>query len=130
MNLEHSVDPSYRRNASYMFHDQTLASLKKILDKYGRPLWTPGIAVSEPDTLNGYKYTINQSMPQIAASNVTVAFGDMSKFLVRKVSGWSVQRLSELYAITGQVGFISHMRVDSNLLANGGRAINVLMQHS
>ena len=67
VNLEHSVDPSYRRNASYMFHDQTLASLKKIIDKYGRPLWAPGIAVSEPDRINGYAYTVNQSMPQIAA---------------------------------------------------------------
>jgi HK97 family phage major capsid protein len=130
VNLEHSVDPSYRRNARYMFHDLTLASVKKIIDKYGRPLWAPGIAVDEPDTLNGYQYTINQSMPQISASNVTVAFGDMSKFLVRKVSGFAVQRLSELYAINGQVGFISNMRVDSNLVVANGLALNVLQQHS
>jgi HK97 family phage major capsid protein len=130
VNLEHSVDPSYRRGASYMFHDLTLASIKKILDKFGRPIWAPGIAVGEPDKINGYSYTINQSMPQIGPSNVTIAFGDMSKFLVRKVSGWSVQRLAELYAINGQVGFVSHMRVDSNLIANSGRALNVLQQHS
>jgi HK97 family phage major capsid protein len=80
--------------------------------------------------LNGYQYVINQSMPQIAASNVTVAFGDMSKFIVRKVSGWSVQRLVEAYATTGQVGFLSHMRVDSQLIANSGLALNVLQQHS
>jgi HK97 family phage major capsid protein len=130
VNLEHSVDPTYRRNARYMFHDLTLASIKKIIDKYGRPLWAPGIAVDEPDTINGYQYTINQSMPQIAPSNVTVAFGDMSKFLVRKVSGFAVQRLSELYAINGQVGFISNMRCDSNLIVKTGLALNVIMQHS
>jgi HK97 family phage major capsid protein len=130
VNLEHSVDPTYRRGAKYMFHDQTLASIKKILDKFGRPIWVPGIAVSEPDRINGYEYVINQAIPQIAASNVTVAFGDMKKFQVRKVSGISVQRLSELYAANGQVGFLSTMRVDSNLLDAGTHPVNVLQQHS
>ena len=131
VNLEHSVDPSYRRGAKYMFHDKTLGQLKKILDKFGRPIWAPGIAVDAPDTINGYEFVINQAFPQIGASNVTVAFGDLSKFLVRKVSGWAVQQLRELYAANGQVGFISNMRVDSRLvMASGVPAINVLQQHS
>lgn len=130
VSLEHSVDPSYRRNAKYMFADSTLASIKKIVDKYGRPLWAAGIGVDAPDTINGYSYVINQAFPSIGASNVTVAFGDMSKFMVRKVSGWAVQRLTELYAVNGQVGFISNMRVDSRLLDAGTHPINVLQQHS
>lgn len=132
VNLEHSVDPSYRRGAKvgYMFHDQTLSALKRIIDKFGRPLWTPGIAVAEPDRLNSYPYTINQQFPQIGASNVTVAFGDFSKFLVRKVSGWSVQRLDQNYALNGQIGYVSWMRVDSNGIVPSGKAMNVLMQHS
>ncbi len=130
VNLEHSVDPSYRQRAKYMFHDQTLSAIKRIIDKFGRPLWAPGIAVDEPDTLNGYEYVINQSMPQIAASATTVVFGDLKKFIVRKVSGISVQRLNELYANNGQVGFQSWMRVDSNLLDAGTHPANVLQQHS
>lgn len=130
VNLEHSVDPSYRRNAKYMFHDLTLASIKKILDKFGRPLWVPGVANDEPDTINGYPYVVNQSMPVIAASAVTVAFGDFSKFVVRKVKDLSVMRLSENYAATGQVGFISFARVDSRLVDAGTHPLNVLMQHS
>jgi HK97 family phage major capsid protein len=131
VNLEHSVDPSYRRGAKYMFHDKTLGQIKRILDKFGRPIWAPGIAVDAPDTINGYPYIINQAVPQVGASNVTVAFGDLSKFLVRKVSGWTVQQLRELYAVNAQVGFISNMRVDSRLvLATGVPAINVLQQHS
>jgi len=131
VNLEHSVDPSYRRGAKYMFHDKTLSQLKRIFDKFGRPLWVPGISVSEPDRLNGYEYVINQAFPQIAVGHNTVAFGDLSKFVVRKVSGWTVQRLNELFAQNGQVGFISNMRVDSNLvMAANVPAINVLQQHS
>jgi HK97 family phage major capsid protein len=133
VNLEHSVDPSYRRGAKYMFHDQTLASIKKILDKYGRPLWTPGIAVSEPDTINGYPYVINQSMPQIGSVSeaTTVIFGDFSKFIARKVQDLQVMRLDELYAVNGQVGFLSFARIDSNLIASGtSHPLNTLIQHS
>jgi HK97 family phage major capsid protein len=131
--LEHSVDPSYRRNAQYMFHDQTLAALQRLLDKYGRPLWSAGIAVNAPDTINGYKYTINQSMPQIGSVSEanTVIFGDFSKFIVRKVQDMRMQRLNELYATTGQVGFLADYRIDSNLIASStSHPLNILQQHS
>jgi HK97 family phage major capsid protein len=130
VNLEHSVDPSYRRGAKYMLHDNTVASIQKIIDKFGRPLWTPGIAEHAPDRINGYEFVVNQSMPQIAASNVTVAFGDLSKMLVRRVRDFSVLVLRERYAEFGQVGFLGFMRVDSNLLDAGTGPVNVLMQHS
>lgn len=130
VNLEHSVDPSYRRNARYIFHDQTLSSIKRIIDKFGRPLWVPGISVGEADTINGYPYTINQSMPQILASAQSVAFGDFSKMLVRKVKGFTVKRLEELYAVTDQTAFVSTMRLDCNGIVPSGRSMNVLQQHS
>lgn len=130
VNLEHSVDPSYRRGAKYMFHDQTLSALKRILDQFGRPLWTPGIAVDQPDTLNGYEYVINQSMPQIAASATTIAFGDLKKYIARKVKDLSVMKLVERYAELGQVGFVSFARLDANLIDAGTHPVNVLVQHS
>lgn len=130
VNLEHSVDPTYRRGAKYMFHDLTLASIKKILDKFGRPLWVPGVSADDPDRILGYEYVINQSMPQIAASAVTVAFGDMSKYTVRKVMPMAVQRLTELYAANGQVGFQAWYRIDGNLIDAGTHPVNVLQQHS
>ena len=132
VNLEHSVDPSYRRGAKFMLHDQTLSSLQRIIDKFGRPLWVPGVAVNVPDTLIGYQYVINQSLPQIGSVSeaTTLVFGNFSKFIIRKVMDLSVQRLSELYAASGQVGFISFARVDSNLLDAGTHPLNVLQQHS
>ena len=131
INLEHSVDPTYRRRAKYMFHDLTLSAIKRIVDKYGRPLWAPGISSGDPDAINGYPYVINQSMPQIGASANTVVFGDLKKFVVRKVRfSQGIQRLSERYAETGQVGFLAFDRLDSNLLDAGTHPLNVLQQHS
>jgi HK97 family phage major capsid protein len=130
--LEHSVDPSYRNGARFMLHDLTLSKFQQLLDKYGRPLWVPGMAVNAPDTLLGYPYVINQQMPQIGSVSeaTTVVFGQFSKFIVRKVQDMTIQRLNELYAINGQVGFISFERIDSVLLDAGTHPLNVLQQHS
>jgi HK97 family phage major capsid protein len=128
--LEHAVDPTYRSRGKWMFHDQTLRQLKQLLDKFGRPIWLPGIAVNAPDTLYGYPYVINQQMPQIAPNAPTVLFGDLTKFIIRKVREMSVLRLVERYADFGQVGFIAFSRVDSNLVDAGTHPIQQLIQHS
>jgi len=132
VNLEHSVDPSYRNGARFMLHDLTLSKLQQLLDKFGRPLWVPGMAVNAPDTLLGYNYVINQAMPQIGSVSeaTTVVFGQFSKFIIRKVQDMTLQRLNELYAVNGQVGFISFERIDSILLDAGTHPVNVLQQHS
>jgi HK97 family phage major capsid protein len=128
--LEHSVDPTYRRGAKFMLADSTLKVVKQLLDKYGRPIWVPGLASNAPDTILGYGYTINQSLPSVGASKNTTLFGDMSKFIIRKVRDMSVLRLDERYADFGQVGFIAFSRVDSNLVDAGTHPINYLQQHS
>lgn len=130
VNLIHSVDPTYRRGAKFMFHDTTLRHLKTRLDKFGRPIWVPGVKDGEPDTVAGYQYTINQSFPTIAASAVSVAFGQWSKFIVRKVRDLQVLRLDERFADYGEVGFVAFSRIDSNLVDAGTHPLNVLQQHS
>lgn len=114
--LEHSVDPAYRNGAEWMFHDTTLRALKLLMDGQGRPLWMPGIAVREPDTILGYRYVINQDMPVMAASARSILFGDFSKFWVRDVLDIQVARLVERYADFLQVGFMAVSRHDSALL--------------
>ena len=130
VDLEHSVDPLYRRGAKYMFHDSVLKFLKTLLDKYGRPLWVPGVTSNAPDTILGYPYSINNDMAVIAASAVTVAFGALDKYLIRRVKELGVMRLNERFADYGQVAFIGFARYDGNLLDAGTHPINTLTQHS
>jgi HK97 family phage major capsid protein len=40
--LEHSVDPAYRKNARFMMSDTALKTVKKLKDGIGRPLWMAG----------------------------------------------------------------------------------------
>jgi len=130
VNIEHSVDRLYRQGAQYMMHDLTLRSAKTILDKYGRPLWTPGMANNAPDMINGYSYVINNDMAPIAASAVSVLFGKLNKYLIRDVRELAILRLNERFADYGQVAFIGFARKDGNLIDAGTHPVNYLIQHS
>lgn len=125
--LEHSVEPSYRKGAKFMMADSTIKALK-LLTSSGddRPLWVPGIAVREPDTILGYPYVINQDMAAIGASAKSVVFGALGKYLIRRVLGYQMLRLTERYADYLQVGFIGYARADGNLIDAGTHPVKVL----
>jgi HK97 family phage major capsid protein len=126
--LEHSVDKAYRRDSAYMAHDTTIKLLKKLKDKYGRPLWVPGIAVNAPDTINGYPYFTNNDLPTVAVNAKTVLFGALKKYVIREVKELAVLRLNERFADYGQVAFIGFARYDGNLLDAGTHPVKYLVQ--
>jgi HK97 family phage major capsid protein len=119
VDLQHSVDPAYRANAVWMLHDSTVKAIKKLVDSQGRPLWSSGIAVGEPDTILGSRYVINQSMPVMAASAKSILYGDCSKYLIRDVSDIQLLRLNERYGEYHQVAFLAFYRGDGDLLDAG-----------
>jgi HK97 family phage major capsid protein len=119
IDLEHSVDIAYRQSAMYMMHDQTLKALKKLKDGYGRPLWLPGLAYKEPDTINGYGYQVNNDIPQMAANAKSILFGDCMNHWVRDVKAVQVIRFNEKFMDSGQVGFLAFARGDSKLVDAG-----------
>lgn len=122
VNLEHSVDPAYRKlGARWMFHDQTLKTLKKLKDEQGRPLWLPDVAGSAPAQILGYGYTINQDVAQMAANAKSVLFGRFADYVIRDVMAFTFYRFTDsAYAKKGQVGFLAFMRSGGNLMDVGG----------
>ncbi|MGY2051688.1 phage major capsid protein [Methylobacterium sp. JK268] len=117
VDLEHSVDPAYRRNGRWQFHDQTLKVIKKLKDAQGRPLWRPGVSGGDPADILNYGYTINQHMPAMAASAKAILFGDHAKYLIRDVMAVTLFRFADSrYMEKGQVGFLAWSRHDGNLI--------------
>ena len=122
IDLEHSVDPAYRElpTVGFMFHDTTLRFLKKMKDADGRPLWTPGLSVKEPDVLMGYRYNINQAMPQMVASAKSVLFGDLNSYMIRDIMDVTLFRFDDsAYTKKGQIGFLAWSRHDGKLVTAG-----------
>lgn len=125
--LQHSVDPSYREggNCRFMFNDNTLMKIRQIKDENGRPIFVPGYETNNPggapDRLLGAEIVINQDMANMAASAKSIAYGDFSYYVIRDVMQMEMFRFTDsAYTKLGQVGFLAWMRCGGNLIDVGG----------
>lgn len=116
IDLEHSVDPAYRKALScgYMFNDDTLKVLRKLKDGDGNYLWQAGnVQTGVPGTLNGRRYHINQDMEALAAAKKVILFGDLKKYWVRKVGSPVIGVLRERF--WPDLGIAGLIRFDGEL---------------
>ena len=114
--LVHSIKSVYRRKAVFLLNDTTLKAIRKLKDGQGQYLWQPGLKEGQPDMLLNYRIATSPFMPEIAAGNKVILFGDFKSYWIADRQGRSFQRLNELYAATGQVGFRATQRVDGRLV--------------
>lgn len=127
VDLEHSVDPAYRKSSScgFMMNDSSVKVVRKIKDTQGRPIFVPGYEQGSPGgapdrLLNRPIYT-NQDVAAMAASAKSIAFGDFNYYKVRDVMDVTMFRFTDsAYAKKGQVGFLAWMRSGGNLTDVGG----------
>lgn len=129
VDLEFAIDPAYRNspNLRYVFADTALASLRKVKDADGRPLWAPTVAVGVPSTFNGHPYVVDNNMATLALGSKSVVFGDIrAAYAVRQVQGAQTLRLTERYADYLQVGFLGFARFDA--IVQDANAAAVLTQ--
>lgn len=116
MDLFYSLKSPYRKNAVFVMNDSTVKAIRKLKDGNGQYLWQPSITAGQPDTILNRPVKTSAYVPAIAAGAKTIAFGDFGYYWVADRQGRSFQRLNELYAATGQVGFKATQRVDGKLV--------------
>ena len=127
INLEHSVGSAYRRGARFMFADATLLALRKLKDGEGRYLWQPGAPQGGvPNMIGQYPYTINDDMATMAASAKAILFGQLSRYIIRDVTGWTLMRFNEKYGEYLQVAFTGFSRHDGNLIDAGSNPVKLI----
>lgn len=126
MDLFYSLKSPYRKNATFVMNDATVKAIRKLKDGNGQYIWQPSITAGQPDTILNRPIKTSAYVPSIAASAKTIAFGDFGYYWVADRQGRSFQRLNELYAANGQVGFKGTQRVDGKLILT--EAIKVLQQ--
>ena len=126
MDLYYSLKSPYRKKSVWVLNDSTIKAIRKLKDNNGQYLWQPSLVAGTPDTILGRPVKTSAYMPAIAAGAKTIAFGDFSYYWVADRQGRSFKRLNELYAATGQVGFLASQRVDGKLIL--AEAVKVLAQ--
>lgn len=126
MDLFYSLKAPYRKNATFVTNDATVKMIRKLKDGNGQYLWQPSVQAGQPDTILNRPVKTSSFVPNVEAGAKTVAFGDFGYYWVADRQGRSFQRLNELFAATGQVGFRATQRVDGKLILP--EAIKVLKQ--
>ena len=122
----HGLARRYRTNATWVTGDPIAKIIRKLKDSDNQYLWQPGLVAGEPDRLLGRPFEVTDSAPAIAASAKTIMFGDLGYYHIGDRLGMTAQRLDELYAASGQVGFRFHKRTDAKLMLAG--AMTYLVQ--
>ncbi|QTD91766.1 phage major capsid protein [Burkholderia anthina] len=127
VDLEHSVDPAYRKGPAvgWMMHDDSLKVVRKIKDDQGRPIFVPGYEQGNPggapDRILNRAVTVSQEMPTMAAGAKSILYGDMSKYLIRRVMDLTLFRMADSnFILNGQIGFVAFNRQGGNLIDVGG----------
>jgi len=120
IDLVYALKSPYRRNAVFLMRDITVSAIRKLKDSNGQYLWQPSVQAGEPDRLLGYKLYTSPYVPTVAQDALPVAFGDFSNYWIADRMGRTVQRLIELYAGNGQIGFIATQRVDAKVILPEG----------
>jgi len=115
MDLFYSLNSPYRKKATFLMNDATVKEIRKLKDGNGQYLWQPSVQMGEPDTILNRPVKTSAYVPIIEAGKKPIAFGDFSYYWIADRQGRSFQRLNELYAATGQVGFKATQRVDGKL---------------
>ena len=126
--LYYGLSRAYRQNASFVFADTAMLSLRQEKATTGQYIWQPGLSAGAPDTLLGKPVYTSDFLAAVAATAVSGMFGDFSYYQIVDRVGWSMQRLNELYAANGQIGFRMHERTDGKLLRP--EAVVTLTQHA
>jgi HK97 family phage major capsid protein len=116
LDLFYSLKAPYRKKAVFVMNDATVKAIRKLKDGTGQYLWQPSITAGEPDTLLNRPVKTSAYIPTLEAAAKVIAFGDFGYYWIADRQGRAFQRLNELYAVTGQIGFKATQRVDGKLI--------------
>lgn len=111
LDLVYALKRPYRKNASFIMNDRTLAQLRKLKDNNGAYIWQPSYQVGEPDKLLGYSIHTSAYAPESA-----IAFGDYKYYNIGDRGTRSFKQLTELFAGNGMIGYVAKERVDGKLI--------------
>ena len=124
LSLIYSLKRPYRKNASFIMNDKTLAAIRKLKDGNQAYIWQPSYQAGEPDRLCGYAVHTSAFCPEMPTAQPTkaqgdkgfIAFGDYSYYNIGDRGTRSIQELRELFAGNGMIAYVMKERVDGKLV--------------
>lgn len=115
IDLVHALKAGHRQGAVFVMNTTTLAQVRKLKAADGSFLWTPGLMDGAPPRLLGYPVIEAEDMPDIAAGNFPVAFGNFRNgYLIAERSSTTILR--DPYTNKPFVNFYATKRIGGQVL--------------
>lgn len=74
-----SLKAQYRNGAAWLMNRLTAGAVRKLKDSEGRHVWVDSLVQGQPAMLLGFPVVIDESMPDLAASSLSIAFGNVQR---------------------------------------------------
>ena len=115
LDVVYALKAGYRVNAVFMMNSKTLATIRKFKDADGRYLISDIVSENNEPMLFGHRVIVNEDMPDVAANNIPVLFGDFARGYVI-VESYDTRILRDPYSAKPHVYFYITRRVGGDVL--------------
>ncbi|MBB4798530.1 HK97 family phage major capsid protein [Brevundimonas bullata] len=110
IDLIYAPKAQYRPNGRFVMNRRTVSAVRKFKDADGNYVWSPATRPGETASLLGYPVTEIETMPDVAANSLSIAFGDFARgYLIVDRAG--VRVLRDPYSAKPYVLFYTTKRV-------------------
>ncbi|HEV7229111.1 phage major capsid protein [Brevundimonas sp.] len=110
IDLIYAPKAQYRPNGRFVMNRKTVSAVRKFKDADGNYVWQPAGRPGETASLLGYPVTEIETMPDVTANSLSIAFGDFQKgYLIVDRAG--VRVLRDPYSAKPYVLFYTTKRV-------------------
>jgi len=123
MEMFYQCPAQYRRNGTFMVNSTVELAIRQLrgltgVTYEGPFLWQPSVIAGTPNTFLGKPIVNQDDMLDLSdAGEVIAIFGDFKMgYRIVDRQGMTIQRITELYAEAGQVGFLITRRVTGAVL--------------
>lgn len=108
-----ALKTQYQDRATGLFSRTFIRRLRLKKDGNGQYLWQPGLVAGQPDRVLNRPYVQSEHVPSTFTAGLYIGmWGDFSWYWIQDSLGMTVQRLSELFQLKNQTGFLGRKETD------------------
>jgi len=110
----YNLKQQYQAKASWLFNRTGVKNISKLKNGEGDYIWEAFVRSGVPRTIEGAPVLQSEYVPDTWTTSLYVGIvGDFSKYWIIETGNLAMKVLNELYARTGQIGYIGRREVDA-----------------
>lgn len=113
MEAKYSVKQKYQPGCEWIFHRDGVKQLAKLKNSDGQYVWQPSVVFGTPDMLLSNPVNMTEYAPNTFTTGLYVGlFGNLKNYWIVDSLLLEIQVLTELYARTNQIDYITRLETD------------------